>query len=142
MLSDHDARGAAQRVRFSHEGPAGFPLQPSPNDQVGVCTAAVWHHSHEVFSMPRTLCWVNSVLCVQVAPGLGETLASGTRGSAWALTVDKASGAVWNGAARPARPARSLGTFSGQSVLELTSKSCGLPVSFFMKSFRHATCES
>ncbi len=32
-------------------------------------------------------------LHAEVAPGLGETLASGTRGSAWRLTVDKATGA-------------------------------------------------
>lgn len=33
------------------------------------------------------------MLHAEVAPGLGETLASGTRGSAWRLTVDKATGA-------------------------------------------------
>lgn len=33
-----------------------------------------------------------SVLEAEIAPGLGETLASGTRGSAWRLAVEKATG--------------------------------------------------
>lgn len=33
-----------------------------------------------------------SVLHAEIAPGLGETLASGTRGSAWRLAVEKATG--------------------------------------------------
>lgn len=36
-----------------------------------------------------------SVLEAEIAPGLGETLASGTRGSAWRLAVEKATGATF-----------------------------------------------
>ena len=33
-----------------------------------------------------------NILYAEIAPGLGETLASGTRGSAWRISVDKAKG--------------------------------------------------
>jgi hypothetical protein len=38
-----------------------------------------------------------SVLHAEIAPGLGETLASGTRGSAWRLAVEKATGKCCTG---------------------------------------------
>ena len=35
-----------------------------------------------------------NVLCAEIAVGLGETLASGTRGSPWRLSVNKLSGKI------------------------------------------------
>jgi phosphoglucan, water dikinase len=45
-----------------------------------------------------------SVLHAEISPGLGETLASGTRGSAWRLAVEKATGkcCTEHGTTRPA----------------------------------------
>lgn len=37
-------------------------------------------------------CKVQAILHAEIAPGLGETLASGARGTAWRLAVNKASG--------------------------------------------------
>ena len=36
----------------------------------------------------------DKVLYAELAAGLGETLASGTRGSPWRLSVDKSSGTI------------------------------------------------
>ena len=47
-----------------------------------------------------------SVLHAELAPGLGETLASGTRGSAWRLAVEKASGERCTAHMRPSARTR------------------------------------
>lgn len=45
-------------------------------------------------TLPAAVTGDNNVLSAELAPGLGETLAAGTRGSPWRLEVEKGSAAV------------------------------------------------